>query len=221
MPKNANSNSELASASPQIPIARHMLLQTSDLDEARERVSKVFCQHRIDFSGSARALAFQQSFTTIGRLALSYVRYGAEVEIDAGVPGDWFMVHTTDRGQCDMEIGGQGVLADARTDVVSSATTGLKMRWMNDCGQLVLKIERSALERHLSGLLNDELRAPIEFLQGPTTERTLAYRRMLRFITNETEQEQSFFHSPHGVKNLEDTLMSLVLDVSGPHRISP
>ncbi|EKE71116.1 helix-turn-helix domain-containing protein [Celeribacter baekdonensis] len=204
-------SANLENSAPAIPIARHMLLQTSDIDEARERVGKVFCPHRIEFVGNARKLDFHQSFASIGRLALSYVSYGAEVEIDAGVPEDWFMVHTTDRGQCGMQIGGQDVLADSRTDAVSSATTGLKMRWMNNCGQLVLKIERRALEDHLCQLLNDELRTPIEFLEGAPSESAQAYRRMLNFVVSETEHEENFYNSPMGLKNLEGTLMTLVL----------
>ncbi|SDG06968.1 AraC-type DNA-binding protein [Celeribacter baekdonensis] len=194
-----------------IPIARHMLLETDDIDEAHAQVTEVFCPHRIDFSGRGRDLSFRQSFASMGSVALSYVRYGADVEIDAGEPGDWFMIHSTDQGQCAMQIGVHDVRATTGTDVVSSATTRLKMKWINNCGQLVLKIERAALEQHLRLMLNDDLRSPIEFVPDPTATSTSSYRRLIEFTASEAGQAESFFRSDLGSKHLENTLMTAVL----------
>lgn len=195
------------------PIARHLLFQTTDIDEARERVGSVFCCHNIDYAGRRRQLSCRQNFVSMGRLALSYITYGEDVEIDAGEPGGWFMVHSIDRSSCEMRVGGRDLVAAPGMDVISSATLGLKMKWAAASAQLVLKVERPALEQHLVSLLNDSARYPIEFLPDPATGagRDPGYRRLLDFITAEAEQDDTFFRSQRGGRHLEETIMTMLL----------
>jgi AraC-like DNA-binding protein len=194
-----------------IPIARHLLFETSDLDEARERVGEIFCRHKIHYAGKGRGLAFRQNLVPMARMALSYVTYGADVEIDAGEPEEWFMVHSTVQGRCAMRVGRNEVCAHTETEVVSSATLGLRMNWSADCGQMVLKVDRSALERHLARLLDDEIRRPIEFFPEVARSPASGYRRLLTFIAAEAEEEDTFFHSALGHRHLEETVMTLLL----------
>ncbi len=196
-----------------VPIERHLLFQTNDIDEARERVGKVFCRHRIDFGGRGRSLSARQYLVQLGHLALSYVTYGEEVEIDAGEPGNFFMVHCIDHGHTEMKVGRSTLVSNARMGTVSSATLGLRMRWSANCGHLVLKVERPALERHLSDLLGDGVIRPIEFApelpaeSGPGT----GFRRMIDFLSLEFERDDTFFASPLGIHRIEQTLMTLLL----------
>ncbi len=194
-----------------IPSAKHMLVETSDLDEAHHQVSKVFCRHRISFAGSDRQLSFQQSFLSLDRMAFSYVKYGADVRIDAGEERDWFMVHSTDYGQCAMNIGGQDVVADRDAITVSSPTANLRMRWLNNCGQLVLKIEREALETQLRKILNDDLRTPLEFLHDRSSKKAMANRRLLWFLAYEADCDENLLTSPLARQHVEDTLMTMIL----------
>ncbi|MGV6875972.1 AraC family transcriptional regulator [Pseudochelatococcus sp. B33] len=195
------------------PIARHLLFQTTDIDEAREKVGSVFCRHDIDYAGRRRQLSCRQNFVPMGRLALSYITYGEDVAIDAGEPENWFMVHSIDRSPCEMRVGRRDLIAAPGMDVVSSATLGLKMKWAASSAQLVLKVERPALEQHLASLLNDRVRLPIEFLPDPTVAagRDPGYRRLLDFIITEAEQDDTFFRSQWGGRCLEETIMTLLL----------
>ena len=185
-----------------IPIASHQLFETNDLDEARQRVGELFCRHQIRYSGKGRSLAFRQSFTPMTRMALSYVTYGEDVEIDAGEPENWFMVHSTLRGRCAMRVGRKEVCGDPETEVVSSATLGLRMNWSADCGQMVLKVDRAALERQLRRLLDDDIRRPLEFHPEVARSPGSGYRRLLTFIASETEQVDTFFQSAIGHRPL-------------------
>ena len=185
-----------------IPIASHQLFETNDLDEARQRVGELFCRHQIRYSGKGRSLAFRQSFTPMTRLALSYVTYGEDVEIDAGEPENWFMVHSTLRGRCAMRVGRKEVCGDPETEVVSSPMLGLRMNWSADCGQMVLKVDRAALERQLRRLLDDDIRRPLEFHPEVARSPRSGYRRLLTFIASESEQVDTFFQSAIGHRPL-------------------
>lgn len=194
-----------------IPTTRHPVFETKDLDEARHRVGELFCRHQIRYSGKGRSLAFRQSFAPLSRMALSYVTYGEDVEIDAGEPEKWFMIHSTQRGHCAMQVGKTHVCGDPETEVVSSASLGLHMNWSADCSQMVLKVDRSALERQLCTLLDDDIRRPLEFYPGVAGKDAAGYRRLLSFIGAETEQVDTFFQSTLGHRHLEETVMTLLL----------
>lgn len=195
------------------PIERHLLFQTNDLDEAREKVGDIYCRHRIDYAGRGRNLSVRQHLVRLRNMALSYVTYGEEVRIDAGEPGTFFMFHSIDRGHTEMRVGCSELVGSARMCTISSATLPLRMRWSANCGHLVLKVERPALERHLGELLSDVVVRPIEFSpelpakSGPG----MGYRRVIDFLSAELERDDTFFVSPLGIHHTEQTLMTLLL----------
>lgn len=194
-------------------MARHFLFETTDLDEACERVGQVFCKHRIDFAGRGRALASRQHYAALGRVALSHITYGEEVAIDAGEPEDWFMVHFIDRGRCAMKVGTHDLVASPRMSVITSATLPLHMTWTANCDHLVLKVDRAALERCLSVQIDDAVTRPLVFLPDMPneTQETACYRRTLDFVIRELDADDSFFLSQAGRRQLEDMLMHQLL----------
>ncbi len=205
-----------------MPFERHLLFETTDLDEVCEKVGAVFCKHSIDFAGNGRSLSARQSLVSLGPLALSYITYGEEVFIDAGEPGNWFMVHSIDNGACEMQIGSEKVVGGPAMSVISSASLPLRMRWTANCGHLVLKIDRAALELHLAGLLDDSVTRPIVFEPELATgsQAGASYRRILDFALSEIEHDDSFFASPLGQRQLEKMLMTLLL-TTVPHNYTP
>ncbi|MCC5987205.1 MAG: AraC family transcriptional regulator [Pararhodobacter sp.] len=204
-----------------LPLSQHLHFSTSDIDEACERVGKVFCRHTIDYTGRGRKLSFLQTLAELDRITYSYVTYGEAVEIDAGEPERWFMVHTAQGGPCSTMIGRNEVAVAPGLTAISSPTLRLRMRWTPECGQFVTKIERAALTQQLSHLLHDEVNEPIEFLLDPDalSDVSAEYHRILQFASKEIEQGYSFFRSPIGRRQLEETVMSLLL-MRFPHNFS-
>ena len=72
----------IAAAPKSLPLAKHLLVQTSDLDEARERVARVFCEHKLAYLRPRHNLNMRQHVVRFGNLALSYITYGCDVSID-------------------------------------------------------------------------------------------------------------------------------------------
>ena len=105
----------------------------------------------------------RQHVARVGGLALSYVGYGAEVEIDPGRLESFFLIHLVHSGCCEMRTGDEVVMGGPAMGSVTTATRPLAMRWSDDCAHLVLKIERAMLERHLADLLGTPVTRPIEF----------------------------------------------------------
>lgn len=204
-----------------LPLSQHIHFSTSDIDEACERVGKVFCQHTIDFTGRGRQLSFLQTLAALDRITYSYVTYGEAVKIDAGEPERWFMVHTAQGGPCSTVIGRNEVAVAPGLTAISSPTLRLRMRWTPECGQFVTKIERAALEQQLCRLLHDDVKKPIEFLLDPEalSDVSAEYHRILQFSSREIEQGDSFFRSRIGKRQLEEMVMNLLL-MRFPHNYS-
>jgi len=134
----------IAAAPKALPLARHLLVQTSDLDEARERVARVFCDHKLAYLRPTHNLNMRQHVVRFGNLALSYITYGCDVSIDPGRLSTFFLVHFVPKGRCQIQIGRENVAGSATAGAVTSPTLPMRMCWDAECAHLVLKIDRPA-----------------------------------------------------------------------------
>jgi AraC-like DNA-binding protein len=202
-----------AAATKTVPLARHLLVRTRDLDEARERVAKIFCDHKLDRLRPKRNLDMRQHVARLGNLALSYITYGADVSIDPGKLSTFFLVHLIPNGRSDIQIGNHSLIGGSAVGAVTSSTTAMRMRWSVDCAHLVLKIERSALERHLSHLLGEVVTRPIEFVPELSVQSGLGagLRRLIHFAADELDRDDTLLASPLGITDAEQTLMTALL----------
>ena len=89
----------------------------------------------------------------------------------------------------------------------------MRMRWDAECGHLVLKINRLPLERHLSHLLGEAATRPIEFAPELDLRCGLgaSLRRLVEFVADELNRDDSLLGSPLGVTSIEQALMSDLL----------
>lgn len=202
-------------------LEHRLIFETTDLDQARDRIGSVYCRHRIDYSGHERHLAVRLHLATLKHLSLSHVTYGAEVAIDAGEPEHCFLIHLINGGGCEMRVGNATVMAGSVTGAISSATLPLRMRWSAGCAHTVLKINRYALERHLGELLQNAVGRPIEF--SPELDVASAaggsYRRTVDFASAELASRQALPSSPLWISYLEQMLMTMLLTIL-PHNYS-
>lgn len=134
----------------QKPLARYARFATQDVDEAREQVSRVYCDHRLRPLSGARRVGAWQNMTRVGSLAVGAMSYGAEVEIDPGSLGDFYLLMLPYAGRASIRNGKQ--FAEAGTDQASvlNPDDTTQMRWSADCAKLMVRIDRKALEHQLS-----------------------------------------------------------------------
>lgn len=196
-----------------LPLERHLAFETRDLDEARERVARVFCPHRLRMVRPKCRVRARQHVARLGNLALSYVAYGAEVSIDPGKLDSFFLIHLVHSGRSEIRIGDRALVATRLMGTVTSPTLALSMQWSADCAHLVLKVDRPALELHLADLLGEMIVRPIEFAPELPVESGpgAGYRRLVDFVTTELDRDDSLLASPLGIVRIEQTLMTGLL----------
>ncbi|PKO59859.1 MAG: AraC family transcriptional regulator [Betaproteobacteria bacterium HGW-Betaproteobacteria-19] len=206
-------------------LANFPFFSTSDLDEARDRVSRVFCDHRLRVMGSGRQLGAEMYYRRIRGIGVGRMRYGASVAIDPGCLESFALIQMPICGGEVVEHGRETVNSTPDVASVLSPTLSLSMRHGADTDKLFIKIDREVLERHCRQHLGGELKQAIEFLPRMSLlePRSLSWVRLMNWLFDEVGQA-------HGVGGaiLDSSLFSAQVEqmvittllLSQPHNYS-
>ncbi|WNV77048.1 AraC family transcriptional regulator [Geodermatophilus sp. DSM 44513] len=137
-------------------LGRYRLVGSSDLDEARERVGEVFCPHGLEPVGTragGRPQAVRFNSVTFGAVGLSYLSYGRTVRIRPQPLQSFVLVQVPLRGRAVVRTGGREVVSDRRVASVPDPEADLDMTWEDGNAQLIVRVDRQALEAQLYRLL--------------------------------------------------------------------
>lgn len=127
-----------------------------DLDETRDLVGKMYCQHRMVLTEKGSLSAWMNAVSLYG-VIYSSVGYGASSVVEPGVTGSFFPIMIPQSGGGDVWMGREHVLLEPGTAAVVSATEPLQMRLSRDCTLLILCLDRRTLEDRASELLGEPL----------------------------------------------------------------
>lgn len=142
-------------------LAPHLVFAGRDLDDTREAVSNVINPHTLTLRGAGERLDVRQFAARVGDVTLTYLSYGAAVEITAPETATCFCVHVPLAGNGQVRCGDRAIFATRRMAAVSSPGRPVLLRWTAEAAYLVVRVERSVLERHLEALLGEPPREPL------------------------------------------------------------
>ncbi|MEV0586158.1 AraC family transcriptional regulator [Nonomuraea sp. NPDC050310] len=186
---------------------------STDLDEVRDEVGKIFCPHRLDLTGQADLLAAHFNSVQLGSVRVSYLDYGADVHIEPGDLETFYLVMIPLAGRSLIRAGDQEIVSTPALASLPSPTRHLDMRWAAGCPQLIVKFERHAVERSMEQLLGEPLDRPVVFDLGVdlTTGWARAWRGMADLIVREAEHDDGLLSQPLAVSHLENALLTSLL----------
>ncbi|MEQ8514482.1 MAG: AraC family transcriptional regulator, partial [Chromatocurvus sp.] len=189
----------------------YRLFQTSDLDEARCRVSQVYCDHRLS-SRSGRVDAFHYHIPFRG-ISFNYMQYGTESRIEPGYLKDFYLIQLPLQGRAHVESGGKVIESNpARASVINpSALT--KMVWSHDCRQFTVQITKERLERIAASCLGIPVQEAIVFdtaMENGTAQHAPWWRHLFSFIC-EYSQECSFYRNTEILETELDNIIKALL----------
>jgi AraC-like DNA-binding protein len=196
-----------------LPLARYELLRTENTEHVRQVVGQVLKPHHVDpLHAGARLDAWVRS-VRLCDVAVSCLGYGADVCVDLGRPEAFFVVSVPLTGRAEMRsAAGRHCLVDGDA-WIASPMDPLAMRWSADCAQLVLRIERAALEARLSDLLDAPLTGPLRF--APVMDVRTGYggswRQGLALLVSELDRPGSLIEQPIVARRFERTLLAALL----------
>lgn len=199
-----------------LPLQAHVLFQSGDLDEARERVARVFCPHRLDALGSG--FGARHHHLPGARLSLNYIEYGARTRIAPGELGSFYLVQIPLTGGAEIRHGRSLYLSDPGKAAVLNPHLPTEMLWEEGTRQVLVQIDRRAMQDHLSEALGGPTDRPLTFA-GPldlTSGPGAALRRMVLWMVGEADQGLPPIGAGLMARQAESTLLSGLLEAA-PH----
>ncbi len=120
-------------------------LATADPHEAREKISTLFCPHKLQKGSTQGALKMNLRSTGAG-IGLHLLDYGAPVKISPEALKTFYMVQIPLSGRAELQIGRQQVVSTPQIASVPPIDAEFSMQWEKNTPQIILTAPRTALE---------------------------------------------------------------------------
>ncbi|MEM8852855.1 MAG: AraC family transcriptional regulator [Pseudomonadota bacterium] len=143
-------------------LAGYPLLRTADLDEARHGVTAKFCDHRLELATST-PLFVRHNHVAGRAVSLNYLHYGADVRIDPGMLGDFYLLQIPLSGGALIDHRGAEVTASAQTATLLNPDRETRMQWSGACRKLLVQIDKDHLTAVAEAMTGAPLPGPVRF----------------------------------------------------------
>ena len=179
------------------------LFESNDLDDTRERISRVMQPHElVPLAGRVRGARSHMDFLRIGGIGLGTIKFGEAMRVDVGEVEDYHLLMFCLSGHADARANGRAVLANTSQGMVCAPGHAFVADLSTDCEQFVVRLDRAMVESHCGRALRfDEsldLRRPglaawVDQLRVLATSQTLVGAAQ-RNPMIATELERLFVH---------------------------
>jgi len=171
------------------PLGEHLLFASADLDEAREKVSRIFCPHRLDRVGREGRFGARHHHLRGERLSLNYIEYGAKALIAPGALEHFYLLQMPLSGAAMIANGSDSYATLPGQAAVLNPHLPTTMIWGEGCAQILVQIDRQAMQDHLATILGGRadraltFRGPFDMGQGAGA----ALGRLILHLVAETD----------------------------------
>ena len=179
-----------------VPLSRHALFETGDLDCARDRVAQKFCRHRLEIAGDRGAFRAVHNHLPGDMISLNYISYGADVMIDPGELGDFYLIQMPIADHATIRNGGEEFQTDIATASVLNPDLATRMHWWRGCAQILIQVRKEPFRAFAERVADRSLPGPLRF--DPQVDFTrpqmLAWRRLAEtlFLAAEAAPENRY-----------------------------
>lgn len=193
-------------------LSEHRRIATTDVEQARVEVAERFCPHVLEPTRRDGRLDMVHNAASIGAsVTLNYLRYGGEVRITPGTFNHFFLVQVPLAGTARVKVGDRIVHSTRSRASIGSPTEPVDMLWGDGCEQLLVYVERSAVEE-LAGVgeLEPVIFDPTMDLAAPAAR---SWLRLVHLALDDIEAGGALFRSPLAATHFEQTLISGLLSL--------
>ncbi|MEU1426677.1 AraC family transcriptional regulator [Nocardia sp. NPDC005746] len=145
------------------PLAAHCLAASGDPDLVRAAVGEAFCDHRLSpLSGGTGLDAHFHGLRWSGS-GVYYLEYGADVRIDPRDIDDFYLIQVPLVGRATITVGAESFTSTPEVASVLEPGPRVSMSWEGANRQLLLRLDRCAVQDTLRKKLGREPVAPLAF----------------------------------------------------------
>jgi AraC-like DNA-binding protein len=201
-----------------IDFDRGRLFETRDADEAQALSGRVFSPHRLQLVGRQQHLHMRMDHLPVGPLSLSRLTWQAAVAVDPGQLEDYYLMCLPTKGRIEYCHGPGNHQALAGHLVIVGGAQRFHFSTSADYEQIVIRLDRSAVDGAWSALAGDALSRPICFrsevsMHGPTWR---ALEPVLRLIADSARGDLADASLRYLNARLQDVLLTTLL-LHQPH----
>ena len=121
------------------------LIRSHSLEEASDRIGKVFSPHRLELRSEGQRLDVTHNQVRLRDVSLNVLHYGAEVVIDPGERGDFYLAQLPLSGRAQLACGREEVYADPGILSVLQPQVKSRMVWSSDCTMILIQVPRGVV----------------------------------------------------------------------------
>jgi AraC-like DNA-binding protein len=197
------------------------LQQARSVDEAVHMVGACLSEHKLRVNGRAAEALASLSALSLGDCAIVSLKYGFDVDIDAGNIADFFMLKMTVAGAGRITSKDRVATTRPESFFVTSPYTETRFRMSSACRHLTTRVCRHAVEDRLVQKIGRRLHVPLEFeLEiGSETEFGRAWWQLMGHICELSAAAPGVLASDEMRSQYSRTIIELLLQ-SAPHNYS-
>lgn len=122
------------------------VLRSSDLDETREHIARIYKPHDLTVLGKHQRVRARMHHRALGpSVSLNRLAHGASVRIDPDKLDDFFLVQMPLAGKAQVWHQNTQHTCTAGQASVLSPSEGVRMEWSDGCDQFMLRIDKQRL----------------------------------------------------------------------------
>ncbi|TLF53056.1 AraC family transcriptional regulator [Halomonas urmiana] len=198
---------------------RRLIFSSEALEEAQESVSNVFKPHRLDTLRGDGPLRARLHSVGLGKVSFNRLAYGREVCIDPERLERFYLIQMPVCGQAEILTDGRAIASNETLASVLNPTAPLEMRWSGDCDQLMLRIEREAMELACSRHLGHPLREPLCFQPELRWRDDPSWFHLIAYLARLLKESPGAAAQPILAPQLEQLVIGTLLTIQ-PHNYS-
>lgn len=195
------------------PLEKFCLFNTSETDEAREIVSRVFCDHTL-VPEKRGGLNVQHNRALLSQVSLNYMEYGADVKVEPGHLNDFFLFQLPMEGAAEICTNNHTFMSSQNVSSAINPSEYTKMHWNRKCKKLMVQIKHEAMEERLSRILMRPIDKPILFhheVKESENPHAGNWWRQIWSLVQELDHNLDPWRSRFLLEDLERNLMTSVL----------
>ena len=199
-----------------LPLASHCQFASNNFEAMHHRLSNVLKPHRLRRLSNVPVSGIICR-AHLKRISINLMRIGPSVDVWPGALEQFYLIQVPIHGAVEISLGDDRVLCAGAMAAVISPGERLRLRWSDNCAQLIVQIPREAMEISLAERLGCRQQSPPRFQAGFDLNNPAGreWRALLDFAVRAVDEGGLFSRDPL-CADLEDLLLSALL-ASQPH----
>jgi len=196
------------------PLQAKAARKSRSVDEAREVVSSVFCDHRLVPDSKMSRLGFELRHAPFGKgSSLNLLTYGADVQVVPGEMQEVFNVQLQIWGSSQLTLGNNARVIETGSAGVLSPGQFVSMDWQTGSQMLIYSVRRQMVEKALREIFGMDIGSPLCFNPEFHLSRSngQSFLRMLTMLREDLESSTDPMGCEQSAEHFEQSLIYALL----------